>query len=257
MAAQPVNTKGLNHIAPEGDITTFTAHPRLIQARSGEPAPCNATTATDRRLRAALRCIDALRARESGLEQQIAQLEQALLRAREFAYHDELTGLPNRRLLLDRFERALARGARRHNRVAMLLLDLDGFKRINDVFGHAVGDTVLQQVAARLLRCLRASDTVGRLGGDEFLGLLPELEREDSAAAAADKIRMQLAEPFLVNGTAMKMTVSIGIAVYPIDGEEYGELIQRADQAMYRDKARKAGPSVLDTIANTHAHAEM
>jgi diguanylate cyclase (GGDEF)-like protein len=215
------------------------------------------SSVADGALCAALEIIDALRARESKLEQQVAHLELALLRAREFAYRDELTGLPNRRSLFDRFEQAIARGARMRAQMAMLLLDLDGFKKINDVFGHAMGDSVLQHVAMRFLQCLGASDTACRLGGDEFLGLLPEIESERSAAVAADKIRTQLAEPFIVKGTVMRVTVSIGIAIYPIDGEGYGELMQRADQAMYRDKASKVIPSSnLCSIASIDIHAE-
>jgi diguanylate cyclase (GGDEF)-like protein len=217
---------------------------------------CHAAPAAEGRLRAAIGIIDALRIRESDLERQVAHLERALLKAREFAYHDELTGLPNRRSLLDRFEQAMARGARMRIRMAILLLDLDGFKRINDSFGHAMGDSVLQHVASRLLRCLRASDTACRLGGDEFLGLLPEIESEGCATAVADKIRAQLAEPFVVMGTVMRVTVSIGIAVYPIDGKGYAELMRRADQAMYRDKARRATtPSSLDGGANIDARS--
>jgi diguanylate cyclase len=208
---------------------------------------CGDLAATQLRLGAALRQIDALLVKESLLEQQVLVLEEVVAKGRQFAYHDELTGLPNRRLMLDHFTQAMARGARRHNQVAVLLLDLDGFKSINDVLGHGTGDTLLQQVATRLLGCLRTSDTACRLGGDEFLILLPELEAAEGAVAAADKIRAQLALPYLVDDIAIKITVSIGIAIYPVDGEEYGELIRRADAAMYRDKARgPAPPSVVD-----------
>lgn len=240
MAAQ-LCTLGLNVTSAEDAATTFQSHPQSQRAPTNG-TPCDAVAAGDQDLRAALRRIDALRAHEEVLERRIAKLERALLKARESAYHDELTGLPNRRLLLDRFNRAVARGARRRNQVAMLLFDLDGFKSINDAFGHAAGDNLLRQVARRLAACLRASDTACRFGGDEFLSLLPELESKESALAAAGKIRARLAMPYLLDGTALRMTASIGMAIYPVDGKEYGELIQHADQAMYRDKARGAAP---------------
>jgi diguanylate cyclase (GGDEF)-like protein len=116
-------------------------------------------------------------------------LQRAVLRSRRFAFHDELTGLPNRRLLLDRYHQAVALATRQHRLVALLFLDLDGFKNVNDTHGHAAGDRILQLVAARLLASIRASDTACRYGGDEFVVLLPELDTPGSAVAAARKIR--------------------------------------------------------------------
>lgn len=197
--------------------------------------------ARELQLRAALQRVDVLRAHEAALERRIEKLERALSRARESAFHDELTGLPNRRFLLNRFKRAVARGMRRGHSVAMLMLDLDGFKSINDVFGHAEGDSVLRQVARRLITCLRESDTACRYGGDEFLMLLADLDNEANAIAAAARVRAQLAPPYRVAGISLDVTVSIGMAMYPIDGTEYRELTRRADEAMYRDKAR-CGP---------------
>jgi len=167
---------------------------------------------------------------------------QAVAQARRLAHHDELTGLPNRRLLLDRFKQVVAQGTRQHRPAALVFLDLDGFKSINDSLGHTVGDRILQQVAARLVACTRVSDTVCRYGGDEFVILLPEFEGQESAVAAAEKIRAHLDTPYVVDGTAIRMTISIGIAVYPVDGEEYGDLIKGSDFAMYRNKARSAAP---------------
>jgi diguanylate cyclase (GGDEF)-like protein len=213
---------------------------RAFQANSiattNEKLSCDAF-AKELELRVALQRVDALRAHEAALERRIEKLERALSKARESAFYDELTGLPNRRLLLSRFKRAVARGMRRGHSVAMLLLDLDGFKLINDVFGHAAGDIVLRQVAIRLNACLRASDTACRYGGDEFMTLLPDLEDEGNAIGAASKIRAHLAPPYRFRGMALNVTVSIGMAMYPIDGKEYGELARRADQAMYREKA--------------------
>lgn len=194
--------------------------------------------ATEEELRAALQRVEALRAHEAALERRIAKLERALSKARESAFYDELTGLPNRRFLMNRFKRALARGVRRDQCVAMLLLDVDGFKAINDVFGHAAGDSVLQQVARRLITCIRESDTACRYGGDEFVALLPDLDSAANALGAASKIRARLALPYRVAGLTLNVTVSIGMAMFPLDGKGFAELTRRADQAMYRDKAR-------------------
>ena len=117
-----------------------------------------------------------------------------------------------------RFHQAAARAERQLSQVALLFLDLDGFKNINDALGHAAGDKLLKQVASRLTECIRTSDTACRYGGDEFAVLLPELEHHDSAMAVAGKICTHLARPYLVDGTAIQMTTSIGIAVYPVDG---------------------------------------
>jgi diguanylate cyclase len=232
---------------PEVDATARVPWLRSAQALPNAAELYRALAATQRWLGAALRQIDTLLIQNSLLKQEVALVQEAAAKARQFAYHDELTGLPNRRLLLDHFNQAVARGARRHNQVAVLLLDLDRFKSINDTLGHAAGDTLLQQVAMRLVGCIRTSDTACRFGGDEFLILLPELEGEQSAVAAAEKIRAHLAMPYVINGAAISITTSIGTAIYPVDGEEYGELIRRADHAMYRDKARgQAPPRVMD-----------
>ena len=140
-------------------------------------------------------------------------------------------------MLLDRFTQAAARAARQRKLVALLFLDLDGFKSINDVLGHSAGDQLLQQVAARLTASIRTSDTACRYGGDEFVLLLPELDFVESAVTAAEKIRAHVATPYLVDGTSSHVTASIGIAVYPTDGMEFDELIKRADAGMYRNKA--------------------
>ncbi len=198
---------------------------------------CRALATSQGQLDAALRRIDSFLEQEALLKQEIVVLEHAAAQTRQFAYHDELTGLPNRRLLLDRYNQAVALAARQHRQVALLFLDLDRFKCINDAFGHAVGDRLLQQVAARLIACIRTSDTACRFGGDEFVILLPEFEGQESAIAVEEKIRAHLATPYVIDGTAIGMTVSIGMAVYPVDGHEYGNLIQVSDLAMYRSKA--------------------
>jgi diguanylate cyclase (GGDEF)-like protein len=192
------------------------------------------------RLRAALCRIDALETEGLLLKHQVALLQRTVAQTRQFACHDELTGLPNRRLLLDRYNQAVALAARRGRRVALLFLDLNGFKKVNDVHGHAAGDSILQQFAMRLRACIRTSDTACRYGGDEFVVLLPELEGRESAEAAAEKIRDRLAIPYIVDGVEITVSASIGVAVYPVDGREYGDLMRVTDGFMYRDKSRDA-----------------
>ena len=185
----------------------------------------------------ARRQIDTLQKRDELRTQEVLQLRHAVVEARQFAHYDQLTGLPNRSLLLDRFDQAAARGARQHKQVAVLFLDLDGFKSVNDSLGHAAGDRLLQQVAARLTASIRTSDTACRYGGDEFIILLPELECRESAVAAAKKIQAHLATPYVIDGTTIEVTASVGMAVYPMDGSEFGNLIEHADAAMYCNKA--------------------
>jgi diguanylate cyclase (GGDEF)-like protein len=222
-------------------------------AFSDAAALCSALATGEQKLGAALRLIDELRQQESLLKQNVALLTEAVAQARQFAYHDELTGLPNRRLLLDRFNQAIARAARQRKLVALLLLDLDGFKSINDALGHAAGDSLLKQVAARLSACFRASDTACRLGGDEFVILLPELESKESAAVAAAKVRAHLAAPFFIDSTLIEVATSIGTALYPVDGNTYEDLLRRSDVAMYCDKARSPAKPRLrrDAVARS------
>jgi diguanylate cyclase len=208
------------------------------------------------RLRAALSRIDVLETDSLLLRQQVALLQRTVTRSRRFAYHDELTGLPNRRLLLDRYNQAVALATRQHRLVALLFLDLNGFKNVNDTHGHAAGDRILQQVAARLLASIRASDTACRYGGDEFVVLLPELETPRSALAAARKIRARLATPYVVDAMEITVTASIGTALYPVDGIEYGALMRATDGSMYRDKAesaRQRGGEAAEPLAATGA----
>jgi diguanylate cyclase (GGDEF)-like protein len=204
--------------------------------------------ATERRCAAALRQLDRMRRRDSLREQQAVLLTDAVLKARRFAYHDELTGLPNRRLLLDRFNLAAALAARHQQHVALLFLDLDGFKHVNDTFGHTTGDKLLQEVAARLVACVRASDTVCRYGGDEFVVLLSEIAGTDGAVVVAENIRVHIAAPYLIDGAEIAMTASLGMAVYPGDARDYDELLRLSDLAMYRSKtARPAVRNLLDS----------
>jgi diguanylate cyclase (GGDEF)-like protein len=152
------------------------------------------------------------------------------------ANFDTLTGLSNRSLFLDRMERALAYARRHDDKLALLFIDLDGFKDVNDTLGHAHGDLLLQEAAKRLLDCVREMDTVSRLGGDEFTVILPELAEDVSAATVAGTILTSLAHSYEIEGHETKLSASIGITIYPQDGEDPGVLLQHADTAMYRAK---------------------
>ncbi|MEP7102862.1 MAG: GGDEF domain-containing protein [Burkholderiales bacterium] len=154
---------------------------------------------------------------------------------------DPLTGLPNRTVLLDRFESAIANAKRHGNRVALLFLDLDAFKQINDTFGHASGDRALQLVADCLSSLVRETDTVSRHGGDEFLVLLAEVTSAADAAVVAEKVNAALASYSQFDSEQLRLRASIGISVYPEDGEDAKTLIARADAAMYLVKKQALG----------------
>jgi len=189
--------------------------------------------------------LEALAEANSCLRRKLLEVERKAATANHLAYHDALTGLPNRRLLLDRLNQAIAQASRQKKRVALVFFDVDGFKVINDKLGHTNGDKLLQGVAQRLSACLRAADTACRYGGDEFIVLLPEVEGERSAAVVEQKIRATLAAPYLVDGTMITVTLSIGTAVYPVDAKDHHELIRLADAAMYSVKTNGgAAPSV-------------
>lgn len=153
------------------------------------------------------------------------------------AYHDPLTGLPNRMLFTDRLQQALATAKRDHAQLALLFIDLDKFKPINDTHGHHVGDLLLKEVAQRIRYCLRVSDTVARIGGDEFVVLLPMIKAEQDALEVAEKIRCSLNQPFELAGHSLSISSSTGIAIYPEHGDEEKKLMKNADAAMYYAKS--------------------
>lgn len=168
----------------------------------------------------------------------VTALRAQSLKTSYLAQHDSLTALPNRVLLNDRLNQAIAFAHRHGRELALLFVDLDDFKRVNDSLGHAVGDGLLQSVAQRLQACVRSSDTVSRPGGDEFVVLLSELVRGQDAAVVAAKIRMTLDRPHRIQQLDVHVTASIGIATYPDDGTEAETLLRNADVAMYRAKDR-------------------
>ena len=155
---------------------------------------------------------------------------------RHLAHHDPLTGLPNRVLFMDRLAQALAANRRQHAEFALMFLDLDHFKAINDSHGHEAGDAVLQEVAARLSRCVRGVDTVSRLGGDEFVVLLTDIGGVDQAAHVASTVMQSVARPVQTGGREITLSVSIGIAICPSDGQDARTLLRHADVAMYHAK---------------------
>ncbi|MDQ3890995.1 MAG: EAL domain-containing protein [Actinomycetota bacterium] len=165
----------------------------------------------------------------------------ALDEIRRQALHDPLTGLPNRALLNDRLENAMTAARRQRDLVALLLMDLDRFKEINDTLGHEVGDHVLRQVSVRLDEALRDIDTIARLGGDEFAVVLPGLASVEPAEAVSRKLFRKLEEPFQVDGARLNLKASVGAAVFPVHGDSVGALLRHADAAMYRAKRNGVG----------------
>ena len=162
--------------------------------------------------------------------------QRALERAHHLAHHDALTGLPNRHLLHERLQRAVVHGKRYARQFAVMALDLDRFKPINDTFGHEAGDATLRELAMRLQSCVRASDTVARVGGDEFVILGEETRTYVDAETIAGKIHLALAEPFNFRDLEWTLGASIGVALFPDDGHDAETLLRHADDAMYQAK---------------------
>lgn len=177
-----------------------------------------------------------LRQTASDLLRSNNELRMAEGRLRQLAYHDALTGLPNREMFRQRFEQALGWADRNQRLVALLFIDLDGFKQINDTLGHDVGDQLLQAVARRLTGCLRSSDVVARLGGDEFTVLLPAIPTAQDASRVAEKILATLSQSFMFSDREVAVTASVGISIYPLHSQDADELMKQADIAMYQSK---------------------
>jgi len=174
---------------------------------------------------------------------------EASRRLTHLAVHDALTDLPNRLLLNDRLTGAIALAERHNKPLAVLFLDVDGFKAVNDSLGHAVGDALLRSIAARLKAALRRSDTVSRYSGDEFVVVLPEMEQSDDAALVAMKLVRAAAGPHRIDARNVTVTASVGIALYPDDGRDAATLIRNADTAMYYAKRTNLGGFRLFTPA--------
>jgi diguanylate cyclase (GGDEF)-like protein/PAS domain S-box-containing protein len=179
---------------------------------------------------------DALKRTTAELSRSNAELRMSQDHLSYLANHDSLTGLPNRKLFRERLTESLVWARQRQQQVALLFLDLDGFKAINDSLGHGVGDLLLQAVAGRLSTCLRGSDTVARLGGDEFVVILPAIPGDEEAKRVARKILSTLAKSFSLDSHAVQVTTSIGISLFPNNSEDPDLLIEMADNAMYQAK---------------------
>jgi diguanylate cyclase (GGDEF)-like protein len=167
------------------------------------------------------------------------QLEDYSREMESMALHHALTGLPNRRLLMDRLSLAIAHARRNTSAMALMFMDLDGFKQINDTLGHDVGDTLLCMVADRLVAAVRQEDTVARMGGDEFVIGLWNLKQANAIVSLVSKVIQAVSQPYRIQGHDVRITASIGVSIYPLHGEAGETLMKRADQALY--EAKRAG----------------
>jgi diguanylate cyclase (GGDEF)-like protein/PAS domain S-box-containing protein len=235
---------------------------RLIDSASGGVLPNTVVVVTqgNKSAMATTRCTNCTLVRRDGLEfgienrvaiihdqggdaigtvlsfRDVSMARAASLEMSRAAQHDVLTRLPNRILFDDRLRQAISLAERQNTQLAVLFVDVDQFKRINDTLGHGVGDNLLRSVAGRLTACIRRSDTVSRLGGDEFLILLSPVEHGDDAAVTARKILRAMASPHIIDDTSLDINVSIGGSAYPADGQDAESLVRRADVAMYEAK---------------------
>jgi diguanylate cyclase (GGDEF)-like protein len=186
----------------------------------------------------------ALRAANARLRLELSALKEREAQAQHLADRDGLTGLYNRRRMLELLDTAIAEAARQWQRVGLLFIDLNGFKGINDEYGHAAGDQVLTIAATRMASRVRTGDFVCRYGGDEFVVLLPNVPDGQAVTRVADTIRERLALPYWIDGREQHLTAAIGESMYPHDGDNAEVLLHRADEAMYRLKARLSRPMV-------------
>jgi len=254
-------TQGRNSGTPDRTLSAVDGLPNGLAAEHGDNDSlrvCRAQREAARlrralaakihELKAASRAMRELRETNLRLSEDLSKLQEKGERLLALAHHDDLTGLPNRRLLRDRLHQALAQALRYERQVALLLLDLDGFKGVNDRLGHGVGDKLLVAVAERLSACVRAADTVCRYGGDEFVIMLPAVERRSMAEAVVAKMQQRLTEPYRIDGFDIRVGASLGVVFYPDDGRGPDELLKRADDTLYQAKAARAGASIMRSI---------
>jgi len=215
--------KGLdwNVVRPDGSRVHIEASVSLVRDAEGRPAGFR------------------------GIVRDITERKQAEKKVQWLAYHDPLTGLPNRALFYDRAAMTIAQAKRKESRFAILLLDLDKFKLVNDSFGHDVGDQVLIGIADRLRKNVRDVDTVARIGGDEFAAVLPEISGEADVEFVRERIVNAFKTPITAGGNAIVISFSVGVAIYPEDGRDIDTLFRSADQSMYRVKRRGEQTSLL------------
>lgn len=222
--------------------TTTRSRTRPYQSADSEDLSLMLDTSR-RQLEAAMQRKNELLQHCSLLIERVSMLEIALAKAHRFAYFDELTGLPNRRLLLDRFVQASALAKRHRQLLALLFFDVNDFKSVNDKLGHEAGDKLLQQVATRLSTSIRKSDTACRYGGDEFVMLLTEIDNHEHAVAALQEIRVRLAPLYEFERYSFRLTVSDGLAIYPKDAQRFTDLLRLADRSMFGNKSGSRGRS--------------
>jgi diguanylate cyclase (GGDEF)-like protein len=205
-------------------------------------APPRSTFELARSAAAERREVESLRMINAHLLQEVAALKEREAQAQHLADRDALTGLYNRRKLTELLGAAIGDAARRSQQVGLLFIDLNGFKAINDEYGHAAGDKILTMVASRINARVRAGDLVCRYGGDEFVVVLPYVPDPAAVTHVADTIRERVALPYRLEGTEQHLSAAIGESLYPRDGDGADELLHRADQAMYRLKTRISRP---------------
>ena len=233
----------------QGDILLRTPRPESLDDALMRLA------ITHKRLIGVLRQNENLKSNNEYLMQALDATSRRAVAAQRVAHHDHLTGLPNRLRLIKRLQLAIRNASSRHCLLALLFIDLDGFKSVNDRYGHTVADRLLSAVGARIAAGLRAEDLACRYGGDEFVALLSNLDDAASASRIAEKIRKHIGENYSIEGMEIHITASIGLAMYPADGQQYDELLNHADAAMYRDKAVHAGPQVQTGCVVPHRRA--
>jgi len=227
--------------------------PRHQVVESGNSAPesfsledaLHALTLAEKRLFGIQRENNGLRKNNEHLMKALDGASRRAVAAVRVAQHDGLTGLPNRLLLIKRLQKAIGHAAERHLHLALVFIDLDGFKSVNDRYGHQAADRLLSAVGARIAGGVRAEDIACRYGGDEFVALLTNLKDAASAGKIAEKIRQDIGQCYSIDGKEIHIGASVGLAVYPDDGEHYDVLLQHADSAMFRDKAARRTSSSL------------
>ncbi|CAA9892459.1 Diguanylate cyclase (GGDEF)-like protein [Candidatus Methylobacter favarea] len=208
--------------------------------RSERAELLEAIASEQRQLKNAQRQIEILQEKNACLKQKIIRIAKKYADTRRYGSHDELTGLPTRSFLRERLKQTIVLATCQQRQVGILFIDLDKFKNVNDTWGHAAGDKLLQEVAQRLRVCIRHGDTACRYGGDEFVVLLRDIDGYKTALAVAEKIRTCVAGPYVIEGHVLDLTVSIGTSVVPAEGQNCEDLINQADMAMYVAKAENS-----------------
>lgn len=220
----------------------FYDHGNVALKGEGLVRPDSPTSNTSRRHDDMAREIDTLRSINANLARQIAHLKQREAQALRLADRDGLTGLYNRRRMMELLDTAISDAARLEHRLGLLFIDLDGFKGVNDAHGHAAGDQLLITVASRIAARARSADVVCRYGGDEFVVILPRVADLTAVCRVAASIRSRVALPYRIDGVELTLTAAIGISLYPDQARNAADLLNQADTSMYRAKAGAANP---------------